>query len=303
MAAFALPFELFLFSYAVLGPLHYLTEITWLHQRRYFTTAKSDFVWLVVLCVFASLFSITFKGYHDLATLSVFVAFVAALSMVIFREWWKKLLLSVAACWMGTFILHTPPFFFVFGVFLPTLIHVFLFTGLFMISGALKSRSTYGFVSAGFFFGSALLFFVYTPVFSWYEVSEYAQKSLVASGFVAVNQAVFKVFQLGNLTRETLFGNPVSIGVMRFIAFAYTYHYLNWFSKTSVIKWHEVPRWWMWVVIVLWLVSVGLYAYDYKTGLVNLYCLSMMHVFLEFPLNFRSMADIGKNMRLLLLSK
>ena len=30
-AAYALPFEVFLFAYAVLGPLHYLTEISWLH--------------------------------------------------------------------------------------------------------------------------------------------------------------------------------------------------------------------------------------------------------------------------------
>jgi hypothetical protein len=29
---------------------------------------------------------------------------------------------------------------------------------------------------------------------------------------------------------------------MRLIAFAYQYHYLNWFSKTSIIKWHEVTR-------------------------------------------------------------
>src|SRR3979409_1123704 len=35
--AYLIPFELFLFSYAVLGPLHYLTEISWLHDRKYFT--------------------------------------------------------------------------------------------------------------------------------------------------------------------------------------------------------------------------------------------------------------------------
>jgi len=34
--AFALPFELFLLAYAVLGPLHYLTEISWIHDRKYF---------------------------------------------------------------------------------------------------------------------------------------------------------------------------------------------------------------------------------------------------------------------------
>ena len=38
--AFILPFELFLFAYAVLGPLHYLTQISWLHDRGYHTKRK-----------------------------------------------------------------------------------------------------------------------------------------------------------------------------------------------------------------------------------------------------------------------
>src|ERR1043165_9571235 len=51
VAAFVLPFELFLFSYAVLGPLHYLTEISWLHKRQYFSSGKYDYIFLVVLAV------------------------------------------------------------------------------------------------------------------------------------------------------------------------------------------------------------------------------------------------------------
>ncbi|HET9870420.1 MAG TPA: hypothetical protein VFR02_07995, partial [bacterium] len=35
--AFRFPFELFLFSYTVLGPLHYLTEISWLKDRGFYT--------------------------------------------------------------------------------------------------------------------------------------------------------------------------------------------------------------------------------------------------------------------------
>src|SRR5262245_66639062 len=41
-AAFALPFELFLFAYAVLGPLHYLTEIAWLGEREFFMRRPGD---------------------------------------------------------------------------------------------------------------------------------------------------------------------------------------------------------------------------------------------------------------------
>src|SRR6186997_718295 len=58
--AFVLPFELFLFSYAILGPLHYLTEINWLHKRNYFTTGKKDYLLLILLC-FLLVFSFYFK--------------------------------------------------------------------------------------------------------------------------------------------------------------------------------------------------------------------------------------------------
>src|ERR1700742_817121 len=34
--AYAAPFELLLLSYIVLGPAHYYTEISWLHDRKYF---------------------------------------------------------------------------------------------------------------------------------------------------------------------------------------------------------------------------------------------------------------------------
>src|SRR5215467_9024638 len=44
--ALYIPFELFLFAYAVLGPAHYLTEISWLEKRGFFTKGKYDF-WLL----------------------------------------------------------------------------------------------------------------------------------------------------------------------------------------------------------------------------------------------------------------
>src|SRR3954471_24952807 len=50
IAAYILPFEVFLFSYAVLGPLHYLTEISWLEKKNYFIKSKKD-IWLFILLV------------------------------------------------------------------------------------------------------------------------------------------------------------------------------------------------------------------------------------------------------------
>ncbi len=81
---------------------------------------------------------------------------------------------------------------------------------------------------------------------------------------------------------------------MRFIAFSYTYHYLNWFSKTSIIKWHKVEKKYLIATIAIWLSAIGIYRYDYQTGLKFLFFLSFLHVFLEFPLNCRTMIDIGK---------
>jgi hypothetical protein len=86
---------------------------------------------------------------------------------------------------------------------------------------------------------------------------------------------------------------------MRLIAFAYTYHYLNWFSKTSVIKWHEISRVRTAAIIVLWLISLGVYAYDYQLGMITLYFLSVLHVMLEFPLNHQTFAGIGRELHAL----
>jgi hypothetical protein len=81
---------------------------------------------------------------------------------------------------------------------------------------------------------------------------------------------------------------------MRFIAFAYTYHYLNWFSKTKVIGWHDIPKSRAILILVLWIVSVALYLIDYSLGFKWLFLLSFMHVMVEFPLNYISFVGIFK---------
>lgn len=296
-AAFILPFELFLFSYAVLGPLHYLTEITWLHQRDYFTNGKSDYLWLIVLCVLLFLFNFVFTGHDNYSNFMIYLAFASALGFILFKDLLWKILFVIVAAFVGGLIAGTTSFFFLFAVFLPTLIHVFVFTGLFILYGALKNKSATGIASLLVFTVCGISFFVLFPKFSFYQVSDYAQQTLIESGFAMVNQSFIHIFRLGANTRETIFSSDIGFGIMRFIAFAYTYHYLNWFSKTSVIKWHQVPKKWLASVIALWLLSVGLYAHNYKTGLIALYFLSMLHVFLEFPLNYRSIIGIGEEFR------
>ena len=53
--AFFMPFETFLFAYAFIGPLHYLTEISWLHDRQYFSKGKYDFAFLLIIGVILSI--------------------------------------------------------------------------------------------------------------------------------------------------------------------------------------------------------------------------------------------------------
>ncbi len=78
----------------------------------------------------------------------------------------------------------------------------------------------------------------------------------------------------------------------RFLGFAHPYHYLNWFSKTGIIRWHEVGRRRLAGVAVIYVLALGLYAYDYHTGLVALGLLSLVHVLLEFPLDVRTAAAL-----------
>ena len=73
-------------------------------------------------------------------------------------------------------------------------------------------------------------------------------------------------------------------------------NHLNWFSKTSVIKWHLVPKKTLIITLVIWLISISLYIYEYNLGLKVLFFLSFLHVFLEFPLNIVSFTGIGKEL-------
>ena len=53
----------------------------------------------------------------------------------------------------------------------------------------------------------------------------------------------------------------------KFVAFAYTYHYLNWFSKTKVILWHQVSHSRLVAMSTFSVVPIAIYGYDYETGL------------------------------------
>ena len=312
VAAFLKPFELFLFAYAFLGPLHYLTEISWLHDRKYFTRGRNDYL---VLAAFAALITIIdMQIVPDLpATLRVMITYLAfggALVFVLVSKAWPRVICFLALVATSGLVIRIDFFQSLFSVLLPTIVHVFVFTGLFILVGALKSRSVSGISSLVVFCLCAFSFFVLGPPRSADQVGEYVQKTYLV--FAQLNYSLMTPFSQHNLNvpanvpeyvkyiNEVLYHSPTALAVMGLIAFAYTYHYLNWFSKTSIIQWHNIPRSRLIAVIVIWLASVGAFTYDYRAGLRWLFFLSFTHVLLEFPLNHLSVINIGKEIKAIL---
>ena len=383
--AFFLPFETFLLAYAFLGPLHYLTEISWLHDRQYFTKGKYDFVPLLLIGValsyaaFAKDFEFNIDFYKEFVALNLFdkLLVLALFSSLLFAFVKNLVVKIIAILFIFIFISgwlapenatenSKSTTIFALTSLLPTLIHVYLFTGLFMLFGALKSRSKTGLLS--------VLAFIIIPIYLVYGlpvtpkknyISDYGKEAYYADGdgFFYTNVSILDHFRLMNepnltnkqyldsiinkdsktnqtpiaerqritdslsdkLNQAFIVPNPESeyymrpipaklaipieskdyywnyvffsgfgIMLMRFIAFAYMYHYLNWFSKTEVIRWHKVPKIRFIAVLLLWLTACALYAYNYSLGLSFLFFLSFTHVLLEFPLNMVSIVGIGK---------
>lgn len=311
--AFVIPFELFLFVYAVLGPLHYLTEISWLHDKNYYAKSRKDVILLVVISLFLTFIFVAREHYSEwlfsiwnekelswMNSSLTFIAFGSALFMAFIK---KPIIRVVGIALTILLVLLIENSIIFFTVFLPTLVHVFLFTALFMLYGALKSNSKMGLLTVLLLVACPFVLYYLFPGDVFFGVSESGKLSYENSMFKNLNEYIIftqfdmKTFQ-GMSLDQVLYSSKAGVAVMRFIAFAYTYHYLNWFSKTEIIRWHKVPKARFIVVIVAWVVSVVLYWIDYKLGFQWLFLLSFMHVLLEFPLNYVSVVGIFQELRL-----
>jgi hypothetical protein len=282
--ACTMPFEVFLASYAILGPLHYLTQISWLHDRGWFTTSRLDWLPLGLFGVV----SLDAMYTHWLGWTGAPVAaagFGVAAAFV--RHPIVKLSTLVAAIALAAPVLDWRPGMIFFGILLSTVVHVYVFTGLFILAGSMKSRSATGYASFLVFLACGIGLLVVQPA-TTYEPTAWARTNL--GPFTGVVQSIALLVP-GEGHRATL----VAIG--RFLGFAYTYHYLNWFSKTGIIRWHEISAGRMATIGVLWVASIGLYAWDYGVGLAALFFLSVTHVFLEFPLDARTAVDVVTGLR------
>jgi len=307
--AYFFPFETFLLAYAVLGPLHYLTEISWLHDRNYYTQGKRDYLFLVGISLLVSLIFFGWLSFapNNTAEFLSGWALIGALAFVQIKTPAARWAALVPAGLAAFLLLSSKPCLVFLGMFLPTLAHVFLFTGMFILVGALRGRSFSGLLSLWVFAAVAAGLLAWHPPHANYVAGPYVRDSYgvlkedgtSSSPFIAINYYVMQAFHLhdfgypapGGLAafvknaNDFLYQNPLALSFMSFVAFAYAYHYFNWFSKTSIIGWHEIPRRRALALLALWGISLALYAYNYAVGLKWLFFLSFTHVLLEFPLN------------------
>jgi hypothetical protein len=311
--AIFLPFELFLFSYAIFGPLHYLTEISWLHDKSYFTKKKNDYLYLlgITACISFLFLNIVYKfvdldfGTRPLAAHFTWGAVLLAILFVTVKNNAYRVL-GMIVILASMKLPNSPAMTMYLTVFLPTLIHVYIFTGLFMLYGALKSKSRTGMVTIAVFILCPFVL-LSLPDISFYSVTPYAKDAYSGNGgpvsFLSVSIETLHLLFGTTVTAATheeansiwlnnIFHSEKGIAVARIVAFAYTYHYLNWFSKTKIIQWHKVPKLRFALVIAAWVASIALYAVSFATGMVWLFFLSMTHVLLELPLNAVSVMGI-----------
>jgi hypothetical protein len=279
--ALFIPFELVLLSYAILGPAHYLTEISWLNGRQFFTLKKYDFLLIISVVIVTALLKLPFANL-------VYYTFGLSFIMLVTNNSFTRLFAFALLVALGYFLLTNNLLRTIFGLYIPTLIHVYIFTGAFLLLGALKNRHFSGYL--------ALFIFLVCPVLLCVLFTNLHQ---APTQWAMSNYKHFAHLNTVTLRNQAIniYTNQASIVLTRLIAFAYTYHYINWFTKTKVIKWHRISVTKAVIAGLIWVASVGLYFYNYNLGIKWLFILSLAHVILEFPLNHRSFMGIGRELR------
>jgi hypothetical protein len=294
VVAFVLPFQTFLVVYAFLGPLHYLTEINWLQQRNYFLKDKTNVYYLFVpiILIGSIVYIPNLFALKPTIPFLIFFTFLVSIfntseAIKLYKNWRFIGLLFLG---MATSFYFSTYFQTAFSIFLPSLIHVFIFTGIFILSGFLKTKNKLSLATliAFIFVSLFLVTFNLNSTFFMEDIQN------TYHSFEKLNTAVFSIFNKDVLVSQDIYFSSFGIKTMQFIAFAYTYHYLNWFSKTSIIQWHKTTKIKFSFIILIWIFSVLLYIYNYKTGLYWLYLLSLTHVILEFPLDITSVKNLLK---------
>jgi hypothetical protein len=273
---YVVPFELLLLSYVVLGPAHYLTEISWLHDRKYFLPHRSVALGLVLVAMIAALI--------DNAAWFGFVVWMAFVSCVLMTATTtaQSAVLTAVATGVTILMAVNGASLAVLGILLPTLIHVSLFTLVFMMLGAYRSGSKLqASLVVVYLLATATILIV--PPTAALQIPAFAKAA--QDYFGNLGPALGRLLGIAHLQLDTR--------LTSLLAFVYTYHYLNWFIKADVIRWADIPRLRLALVVAASATSTALYFYDYAFGFTLLLALSLAHVVLEFPLNSLALQQLG----------
>jgi len=280
--AYLVPFEGLLFSYAVLGPAHYLTQLNWLHDRDYFIAdrpARWLFLGVGVVGLAVVLFGHALLG-RELGQFGpAYLLLMLAMSALLLTrlQVWALAGLSAAVAAAAWWLSADPWLFVICGVLLPTIIHVGVFTLLFLLRGAQKRGDIAGKLTAAGWVACAALLLLMPPQVRFLSAEWFDSQRGFSFDQVAI--------QLGAAPGEPLGrGWAAAYGLL---TFAYTYHYLNWFSKTELLQWHRIPRARLYPMVAIYAGALALYAYDYRLGFFVLPFLSFLHVVAEFPLDLK----------------
>jgi len=138
--AIVAPFHTFLLAYAILGPLHYLTEISWLHDRDYFAPRRWVIVAGVAMAVLLYGFVMKTSPVYEIGF--VWFAFATAAIAVFVRSSVNVVAMSLIAGAAIAFSSSTRSYA-IAAYLLVTIVHVFLFTAVFILFGAIKSHNPF----------------------------------------------------------------------------------------------------------------------------------------------------------------
>jgi hypothetical protein len=284
VAASLAPLQVFIFVYAFVGPLHYLTEIAWLKKKDFYFGGGvvSERVYVAIAAVLCAAVSVDYYVHRGITGYAVGLLMVLSLGAIVKNPY--VLVSALVAGFVARFFVHGLVIF--VAAILPTIVHVYLFTMLFMVSGLVreKRRSVLAWGNPFLLLGLPVVLLMArwsypTPGSYWINAE---------AGFSALHGYLVRLVGHNLHPDASILADSAAAGVLRFLAFIYLFHYLNWFAKTELLQWHRVSRRsWAWIA-ALYSVSVGCYLWNFVVGFYIVNFLSMLHVFLEFPLNWHT---------------
>jgi len=274
---YLVPFELLLLAYVVLGPAHYATEISWLHDRKYFLPQRGIAMVLAAVAVAAALIdNAAWFGFV------MWAAFVGCVLLVTAATALQTMVLFIVAIALTAALVANGASLAVLGILLPTLIHVSLFTLVFMALGAYRSSEKVQWLLLAIYLAAIALILMLPPTAATL-IPSFGQAG--HDYFANVAPALGRLLGVPDLRLDTR--------LTSLLAFVYTYHYLNWFIKAEIIHWNKMTKGRWALVAATSGASTALYFYDYALGFTVLLAFSLVHIVLEFPLNSLALRQLG----------